>query len=179
MKPILAVAAAAALLLVACAEKPAHHARGSAADRALCRQRVQEVYNKRNPADIYRQDTFLGETRDAPFATSVLVEQPSAGLAERYQQDTMFDDCMRGTSGNIGTNPAAPEPAQAAPPPPSPGGASPRSCRLRSAAGPGLAGRAKSRSLPANSDSRSCCMAATCCFIATRKHYPRYISIKR
>ena len=51
------------------------HPIGSTANRAgatpkemvACRQRADEVYNRRNPAEVYHSDMVAGGQRDAPF----------------------------------------------------------------------------------------------------------------
>jgi Tfp pilus assembly protein PilP len=100
------------LALTACSQEAEPQTRASAADRAACRQRVEEVYNKQNRAEMYQTDTYMTSTRDAPFATSG-VAMPNTGLSSRYAHDTMVSDCLRSVSGNVGTSP---EPAAAASP---------------------------------------------------------------
>jgi hypothetical protein len=100
------------LALAACSQATGPERRATAADRAACRQRVEEVYNKQNPEEVYRTDTYMTDTRDAPFGTSGLTA-PNTGLASRYEQATMMRDCLRSVSGNVGSSP---EPAAAASP---------------------------------------------------------------
>jgi hypothetical protein len=101
------------LALAACSRAPAPPPRAAtAADQAACRQRVEEVYNKQNRAEMYETDTYMTDTRDAPRGTSGLA-MPNTGLASRYAHDTMMSDCLNSVSGNVG---ASPEPAAAASP---------------------------------------------------------------
>ena len=92
------------LTLAACQQASGPQARADAADRAACRQRAEEVYNKQNRAEMYQTDTYVTDTRDAPFATSGLTT-PNAGLASRFALDTMVSDCLRSVSGNVGASP--------------------------------------------------------------------------
>jgi hypothetical protein len=92
------------LALAACSHGTEPQPRASSAERAACRQRVEEVYNKQNPAEVYGSDTYISDTRDAPFATSG-VHVPNTGLASRYAHQTMVNDCLNSVSGNVGTSP--------------------------------------------------------------------------
>ncbi|HEY0421279.1 MAG TPA: hypothetical protein VGC80_17320 [Acetobacteraceae bacterium] len=90
----------------------------SAATRAACRQRADEVYLRQNRADIYRNDYYVGSTRDAPFASTGLPGVSSDGLSSRFGREKMLDDCVSGAAGNVGAAPDAPDPARPAPPTP-------------------------------------------------------------
>ena len=73
----------------------------TAADRAECRQRADVVFDKQNRAEVYRTDTFAGETRDAPFSTSGLPGITSRGLSGQYERANLLDDCLRDRSGGV------------------------------------------------------------------------------
>ena len=79
----------------------------SAADRAECRQRADVVFDKQNRAEVYRTDTFAGETRDAPFSTTGLPGITSSGLSGQYERANLLDDCLRARAGGIGAAGAA------------------------------------------------------------------------
>ena len=100
------------LSLAACAwlTEPQPHA--TAAERAACRQRVEEVWNKQNPAEVYRSDTYVSSMRDSPYASSGL-RLPNAGLSNRYEHDTMVNDCLNNAAGNVGTSAESAAPPRA------------------------------------------------------------------
>jgi hypothetical protein len=98
-------AACAALLAVltlgACAAAQQPRAQATAAQKAACRQRADEVYEKQNRGDVYRADNFAGGLRDTPYASQGMPVSPSAGLSARFARDTLFDDCLRNASGDV------------------------------------------------------------------------------
>jgi hypothetical protein len=98
-------AACAALLtllaLGACAAVQQPRSQASAAQKAACRQRADEVYEKQNRGDVYRADNFAGGMRDTPYAAQGMPGSPNAGLSARFARDTLFDDCLRNASGNL------------------------------------------------------------------------------
>ncbi len=87
----------------------------SAADRAECRQRADVVFDKQNRAEIYRTDTFAGETRDAPFSTNGLPGITSRGLSGQYERANLLDDCLRSRAGGISAAGASEESKAPAP----------------------------------------------------------------
>ena len=93
----------ACLWLGGCAGSRAPERQGSAAQKAACRQRADEVYSKQNRAEVYRSDTYLTTTRDSPFATSGLPGITSRGLSGQYARDTLVRDCLNNTAGNVGS----------------------------------------------------------------------------
>lgn len=115
MPLVCALALSTAALTAGCQRRPAI-GEVSAADRAACRQRADEVFDKQNREEVYRTDVFAGSTRDAPFSVAGLPNDPSRGLASQYQRDTLLDDCLRskaggaptGTAIGTGTNPTPP-----------------------------------------------------------------------
>lgn len=92
----------------------------SPATRAACRQRADEVYTRQNRADIYRDDNFDANKRDSPFATSSVLGEPTRALSARYGREQLLDDCVRGSAGNIGSSPDAPDPTRPEPARPAP-----------------------------------------------------------
>lgn len=90
--------------LAACAA-PEPQTRANAARAAACREHADEVYLRQNRAELYRSDAYATSTRDAPFATSGIKDDPTRGLAGRYARDTMVGDCMNATGGTPGTSP--------------------------------------------------------------------------
>ncbi len=84
----------------------------SAVDRAACRQRADEVFDKQNREEVYRTDVFAGSSRDAPFSVASLPNDPSRGLSSQYERDTLLDDCLRTKAGGgptgTGANPTPP-----------------------------------------------------------------------
>ena len=96
----------AALLALALFAGCARHAAVgdlSAADRAECRQRADEVFDKQNRAEVYRTDVFAGSTRDAPFASTGLPGITSRGLSGQYERANLLDDCLRSRGGGSGS----------------------------------------------------------------------------
>ena len=107
------------------------HPIGSTADRAgaspkamaACRQRADEVWERQNRGEVYRNDTFATAERDSPFGAGGMARtDPGAGLPDRYARETMLDDCLNAASGTPGTTPDAPPPAGLAPDAAPPGG---------------------------------------------------------
>lgn len=116
---LLAGIALSALALSACTRPISFEGNGqssaSPATQAACRQRADEVYSRQNRADIYRDDNFAANKRDSPFATSSVLGEPTRALSARYGREQLLDDCVRGSAGNIGSSPDAPDPTQAVP----------------------------------------------------------------
>ena len=97
--PLLALMAG----LAACAPPAGGGAgREGATPKALvaCRHRADEVYNRRNPAEVYRSDMYAGGQRDAPFGAMGQPGGPGEGLSGRYEHETTLDDCLNGVSGS-------------------------------------------------------------------------------
>jgi hypothetical protein len=101
--PVAAIAVAT--LLSGCAGSASRaHGGATAATIAACRSRADEVYDKQNRDQVYRSDTYAGGTRDAPFSSTGLPGITSNGLSGRYARDTLEDDCINGSSANIGAS---------------------------------------------------------------------------
>lgn len=88
----------------------------SAADRAVCRQRADEVYAKQNRGELVRADSYATTNRDSPFAVSGVPSNPSAGLSSRYAREQLLDECLASAPSNVGAVPGSGT-ATAAPPP--------------------------------------------------------------
>ena len=101
----------AAALLTACGT-PAQRSRSqtvAAADLTACRARADEIYNKQNRAEVYRGDTFVSGTRDAPYSTSGLPGITSNGLSGLYQHDNLVSSCVNsGSNSGGGADPSGP-----------------------------------------------------------------------
>lgn len=98
-----------ALAASACAPRtPQSHA--DAVTEAVCRQRAEQVFQMRNPDEVYREDTYTSSLRDAPFGTSGSPSLPTRGLSSSYEWQQLIDECLRSTGGpnGIGPTPAAP-----------------------------------------------------------------------
>jgi hypothetical protein len=96
-----------------CYHPSADRVHASAATRAACRARADEVYLKQNRAEIYQQDSYTTSTRDSPYAASGLPGITTDGLGGQYQREQMQDDCINASDGRVViTNP---EPSAAAP----------------------------------------------------------------
>ena len=108
-----ALVALLALTASGCTTAPETQA--SAAQQAYCRQRADQVFNRRNPADVYRTDQYVSGQRDSPFGGTGSVGDPMASLGARYERGKILEACLRGASGQQGG--AAPAPGNAAPPP--------------------------------------------------------------
>jgi hypothetical protein len=95
-----AAALVAVLALTACsAPVPPARSRAaevSAADRAACRTRADEIYAKQN-----RVDLSLRDQRDNPYASTGLPGNTSEGLGQRYAHAEMVQDCLN-SLGPIG-----------------------------------------------------------------------------
>ncbi len=82
----------ATILLAGCAAPAPDKA--SAAQRAACNQRADDVFARRNPGDKYRTDLYVSSQRDAPFGGSVPAD-PTADLQARYTRGQILNDCLR------------------------------------------------------------------------------------
>jgi hypothetical protein len=71
--------------------------RGTAAQRAACNQRADDVFAKRNPGDKYRSDLYVSSQRDAPFGGYAPAD-PTADLQARYSRGQILNDCLRRTN---------------------------------------------------------------------------------
>lgn len=101
---------ASVLLLAAGCARPAPdpQQQASAARKAACRQRADEVYTKQNRGEVYETDTYTTNTRDSPFATSGLPGITTRGLGGQYERDNMIRDCLNDAAGNVGNTPPEP-----------------------------------------------------------------------
>jgi hypothetical protein len=109
-----ALALFAAGALAACAPRGApadgSNPPATAAQAAACR----EVYGRQNRADIYNADSEAGGSRDAAFSGAVPANM-SARLSARFARDRLYDDCLHGASGNVGSAPDAVPPVAISP----------------------------------------------------------------
>ncbi len=98
--------AATPLLAAGCARTSAG-LQASAADRAACRQRSEQVYIMQHRDEMMRADQYATSGRDAPFGGAGAAGA-SPGLAGLFAHRQMVSDCLNGRAGNVGTSPAAP-----------------------------------------------------------------------
>ncbi len=97
------LAALACLIMAGCAAPPpSRQASANNADRAACRQRADEIYNKQNRADTYRADSFTTSSLDSPYASTGLPGVPSAGLSSAFARDNLVSDCLNNRPGFTG-----------------------------------------------------------------------------
>jgi hypothetical protein len=89
-----AVLLLALLGLTQCAPppQPVGQARADAATLAACRDHASQVYNRQNRDQIY---TITN--RDVPFSAGYAPGATDQGLAARYSNDKMVNDCVRNT----------------------------------------------------------------------------------
>jgi hypothetical protein len=97
-----------------CARPAAPTQQASAAQKAACRQRADEVYAKQNRAELYESDTYQSSTRDSPFATTGLPGITTRGLGGQYERDNLVSDCLNGVPGNVGGDGGDPVPVSGA-----------------------------------------------------------------
>ncbi len=104
---------AVALILLAggCGSSRSSGQQASAAQKAACRQRADQVYASQNRADLYNSDRYQTTTRDAPFATSGLPGITSRGLGGQYARETLISDCLNDVAGNVGNSANNPPPS--------------------------------------------------------------------
>jgi hypothetical protein len=102
---------ALALALGGCFHPSADRVHASAATRAACRARADEVYLKQNRAEIYQQDSYATSTRDSPYAASGLPGITTDGLGAQFQREQMQDDCINATDGQVRIDDGGPAPA--------------------------------------------------------------------
>ena len=106
-------------LMAGCAT-PAAGPRPSAAQAAACRQRADEVHERQNRGDMFRDDAYAGGTRDAMFSGTGSPGASIAMLSARYARDRLVDACLRGAAGNVASTPDAPIPTTTTAAPPAP-----------------------------------------------------------
>lgn len=116
-RPLLhkALLAAPALAIVAGCASPARYDHASAADRAACRQRADEVYTLQNRDAAYRADQYATSTRDSPFASNGTPGVTTSSLFGQYARQQMVSDCLNSVAGNVGSSPSAPAADQTRP----------------------------------------------------------------
>jgi hypothetical protein len=107
---------AGALAMGGCATpSPSGQQQASAAKKAACRERANEVYAKQNRAEVYNADTYQTDTLDSPFSTSGLPGITTRGLSGEYERQNMISDCLNDAAGNVGNSGNdMPQPAAAA-----------------------------------------------------------------
>jgi hypothetical protein len=88
--------------------RPAPESHADAVALAACRRHADAVYAIRDPDAVFRQDTYVSTTRDAPFTGQGTAGVPSAGLSDEYERERMVSDCVRDT----GAAPEAPPPEE-------------------------------------------------------------------
>jgi hypothetical protein len=100
-------------IAVACCTGPPHPAdRADQAAIAACRSRADEVYLKQNRDLVSRQERI-----DSPLSSSGVDTLNTAGLAGRYERDSLFDACIKGVQAQTAPQqrpPAAQNPPAAA-----------------------------------------------------------------
>jgi hypothetical protein len=94
-------------------DRPTPESHADAVAAAACRQHADQVYELRNPDQVYRQDTYETSTRDTPFSGAGMPGLPSAGLSGQYEREQMFGDCVNGGNGTVGSAPEGPPPPEA------------------------------------------------------------------
>ena len=107
--------------LAACAQpigSTANRAGATPKEMVACRQRADEVYNRRNPAEVYHSDMVAGGQRDAPFGGLGQPGQPGEGLPGQYARENLLDDCLNGLTGSADAPASAETPAMTASPAP-------------------------------------------------------------
>jgi hypothetical protein len=78
--------------------------------RAACRQRVNEMFEKRNRGEIYAANPSV----NSPESANYLGGLPNRGLSAQFDYERTIDDCVR-SSGTGTSSIIAPTPASAAP----------------------------------------------------------------
>lgn len=80
-------------LMAACATQPqTAQSRADAATEAACRQRADEIYNRR-----YRDQTYnVQQTQNTPFSGNYTTP-PDRGLSQMYTRNSLVRDCIRNT----------------------------------------------------------------------------------
>ena len=98
-----------AVVLAACAKQPPPgEPVASAADRAACRQRAEQIYRHQNADEIFQSDRYVTSGRDAAFSGTGVSNNPTM-LSSRYAHSQMISDCISSRAGNIGSAGATPE----------------------------------------------------------------------
>ena len=91
----LVAAVSATVLMAACYSPPppTSESRSDAARLAACRDRMDAIYAQQNRAEIYTDRSDMA--RDAMLSGSYVEGVTSRGLADRYERDRAFSDCLR------------------------------------------------------------------------------------
>ena len=84
------------------ASGPAADSRTDLATQTACRTRANEMYDRRNRAEIYSANS----TMNSPFSANYQPGTTNQGLAERFSFEQMVSECIR----NAGTGPERPVP---------------------------------------------------------------------
>lgn len=98
------------VMLAGCAGPPlASPGPGSQADsatQAACRQRAEEVYDRRHRDSIYSPS----QATNTPYSGAYAAGVPNRGLSQIYERDSLIRDCVRnvGTETDRGPGPTAP-----------------------------------------------------------------------
>lgn len=83
-------------LLVACGgplTSRSPQSRTDAQTEAACRQRAEEIYDRRHRGDIYSPTPEI----NAPSSGSYAPGAPDRGLSQLYEHDNLINDCIRNT----------------------------------------------------------------------------------
>ncbi|MBN8871800.1 MAG: hypothetical protein J0H67_03090 [Rhodospirillales bacterium] len=100
------------LALAACAGNTGGtpESRSSAAIRAACTERAEQIYTARNRAEIYAPQSSV----NTPYSANYQPGVTNRGLADLYQRDNIINDCIRNTgtetSRDVPPTPAPPSP---------------------------------------------------------------------
>ncbi|MBN8927233.1 MAG: hypothetical protein BGO51_06070 [Rhodospirillales bacterium 69-11] len=107
-----ALLTALGLALAACSGNSgaAPESRSSAAVRAACTQRAEQIYTTRNRAEIYAPQSSV----NTPYSANYQPGVTNRGLADLYERDNIIRDCIR----NTGTETSREVPPTPAPPSP-------------------------------------------------------------
>ncbi len=90
MTRLTACALAAFLLAAGCAPRPpTRESHVAAAAAAACRARTDQIYARQNRYLLSERDT-----RDSPFSSQGLPGITSAGLSQRFDRDSIYDNCI-------------------------------------------------------------------------------------
>ena len=84
------------------ASGPVTDSRTDLATQTACRTRANEMYDRRNRAEIYSANS----TMNSPFSANYQPGTTNQGLAERFSFEQMVSECIR----NAGTGPERPVP---------------------------------------------------------------------
>lgn len=93
------------------ASGPVTDSRTDQATQLACRTRANEMYDRRNRAEIYSANS----TMNSPFSANYQPGTTNQGLAERFSFEQMVSECIR-NAGTGSERPAPPALPPATPP---------------------------------------------------------------